>query len=64
MGRPCLLAAAKVGGFVMLVDVKSERVAKWYASYGAMPLMDQPLSLILPLATVEEAFKAAGKLPS
>jgi GNAT superfamily N-acetyltransferase len=62
-GRRCVLAAAEVGGFVMLIDAKNERVAKWYASYGAMPLLDQPLSLVLPLATVEESLKAAGKLP-
>jgi hypothetical protein len=42
----------------MLIDAKNERVAKWYASYGALPLLDAPLSLLLPLSTVEAALKA------
>jgi hypothetical protein len=41
----------------MLIDAKNERVAKWYASYGALPLLDAPLSLLLPLSTVEAALK-------
>jgi GNAT superfamily N-acetyltransferase len=60
-GRRCLLAAAEVGGVVLVIDAKSDRVAKWYASYGAMPLLEAPLSLVLPLATIEAALKKAGK---
>jgi hypothetical protein len=45
-----------------MIDAKSERDAKWYASYGAMPLVDAPLSLVLPLATVHAALEASGKL--
>ena len=59
-----MLAAAEIGGVVMLIDAKNERVAKWYASYGAISLLDQPLSLVLPLTMVEQTLKAAGKLPS
>jgi GNAT superfamily N-acetyltransferase len=62
-GRRCLLASAEVGGVVLAIDAKSERVARWYASYGALPLKDAPLSLLLPLATIENALRAAGKLP-
>jgi hypothetical protein len=36
-------------------------VAQWYASYGALPLLDAPLSLVLPLKTIEAALRAAGK---
>jgi len=36
-------------------------VAQWYTSYGALPLLDVPLSLLLPLKTIEEALRAAGK---
>ena len=61
-GRRCLLAAAEVGGVALLIDAKSERAAQWYATYGAVPQLDAPLSLLLPLATVEAALKAAGKL--
>ncbi len=61
-GRRCLLAATEVGGVALLIDAKNERAAKWYASYGAAPLLDAPLSLLLPLATVKAALEAAGKL--
>jgi GNAT superfamily N-acetyltransferase len=59
-GRRCLLAATEVGGVALLIDAKNERVAKWYSSYGAVPLQDAPLSLLLPLATVQIALKAIG----
>ena len=60
-GRRCLLASAEVGGVAMLIDAKNARVAVWYASYGAVPLLDAPLSLLLPLTTVEAAIRAARK---
>jgi GNAT superfamily N-acetyltransferase len=56
-GRRCLLAAAEVGGVVLVIDAKNERVARWYAGYGAVPLLDAPLTLLLPLATIEAALK-------
>jgi GNAT superfamily N-acetyltransferase len=58
-GRRCLLAAREVGGVVLVIDAKNERVAGWYASYGAMPLVDTPLSLLLLLKTIETALKKA-----
>lgn len=60
-GRRCLLASAEVGGVVLVIDAKNERVARWYGSYGAVPLLDAPLSLLLPLATIKTALIAAGK---
>ena len=60
-GKRCLLASAEVGGVVLLIDAKNERVAGWYASYGALSLLDTPLSLLLPLATIEAALKRAEK---
>lgn len=60
-GRRCLLAAAEVGGVALLIDAKNEKVAGWYASYGAIPLADAPLSLLLPLATIQAVLKSAGK---
>jgi predicted N-acetyltransferase YhbS len=60
-GKRCLRAAAEVGGVVLVIDAKNDRVAEWYAGYGAAPLLDSPLSLVLPLATIEAALKAAGK---
>jgi hypothetical protein len=61
-GRRRLLAAAEVGGVVLVIDAKNESVAGWYASYGAVPLLDAPLALLLPLATVEGALKATRVL--
>ncbi len=61
-GRRCLLAAAEVGGVAMFIDAKNQRAAEWYSSYGAIPLADAPLTLLLPLVTVHAALKAAGKL--
>ena len=60
-GKRCLLASAEVGGIAMLIDAKDERAAAWYASYGALPLLDAPLSLLLPLATIKAAVGLAGK---
>jgi GNAT superfamily N-acetyltransferase len=61
-GRRCLWAAEQVGGVAMLIDAKNERAAKWYSSCGAMPLADAPLTLLLPLATIQSALKTGGKL--
>src|SRR4051794_31596383 len=61
-GRRCILAAAEVGGVALLIDAKNERAATWYTSYGAVPLSDAPLLLLLPLATIQAALKSAGKL--
>jgi len=60
-GRRSLLASTEVGGVVLVIDAKNERGAGWYASYGAVPLVDAPLSLLLPLATIKTALIAAGK---
>jgi GNAT superfamily N-acetyltransferase len=61
-GRRCLRAAAEIGGVVLIIDAKNEKVARWYASYGAAPLLDAPLSLLLPLGAMDAALKKAGKL--
>lgn len=60
-GRRCLLVSAEVGGVVLVIDAKNKRAADWYASYGAVPLLDAPLSLLLLLATIETALKKVGK---
>jgi GNAT superfamily N-acetyltransferase len=60
-GKRCLLASAEVGGVAMLIDAKNTRVAVWYASYGALPLLDAPLSLVLPLTAIDAALRAARK---
>ena len=59
--RRCLAAATKVGGVALLIDAKSERAAKWYASFGAIPLLDAPLTLLLPLATIQRTLENVAK---
>ncbi len=61
-GRRCLLVAAQAGGIALLIDAKNAQVAGWYASFGAVPLLDAPLSLLLPFKTIHAALVAAGKL--
>ena len=58
-GRRCLLAAEQVGGVALVIDAKNDRVAAWYASFGAVPLLDAPLTLMLPLATIQSALNRA-----
>ncbi len=52
-GRRCLAVAQEVGGVALLIDAKSERAARWYALFGAVQLEDAPMTLVLPLATME-----------
>jgi len=59
-GRRCLRAAAEVGGVALVIDAKNERAARWYEGYGAMRLLDAPLTLMLPLRTIERALEAAN----
>jgi len=61
-GRRCLRASQEVGGVALLIDAKNETVAQWYTSYGALQLLDDPLTLLLPLTTIRAALSAAGKL--
>lgn len=60
-GRRCLRAAAEVGGVMLIIDAKSDGVAKWYSRYGAVPLDDAPLTLMLPLATIEKALRSVRR---
>lgn len=46
---------------MLIIDVKNARAAAWHASYGAVPLNDKPLTLILPLATPERELGGAGQ---
>ena len=57
-GGQLLPAAAEVGGVALLIDAKNANVAGWYARYGAVPLEDAPLTLMLPLATIKAALNA------
>jgi GNAT superfamily N-acetyltransferase len=61
-GRRCLQVASQVGGVALLIDAKNERIAQWYSDYGAVPLLDEPLSLLLPFRSIHAALIAANKL--
>jgi hypothetical protein len=56
-----LAVAAAVGGVALAIDAKDERAAKWYERFGALALLDDPLILVLPLASIAEAIKRADK---
>ncbi len=60
--RRCIFAAVEVGAVILIIDAKNDRLARWYESYGAIPLQDAARSLVLSLATVAQELKAAGKL--
>ena len=61
-GRRCLLASAQVGGVALVIDAKNDRAAAWYSSYGAIPLLDAPLTLMLPLSTIQVALERAKEV--
>lgn len=58
----CLRLAGEGGGILLIIDAKSERAANWYASFGAEPLQEEPLTLIMPLATFAPDFRVKGLL--
>ena len=58
----CIRVTQDVGGVLMIIDAKNDRAAKWYASFGAEPLADQPRTLVVPLSTFAVALKGSGHL--
>jgi GNAT superfamily N-acetyltransferase len=60
-GVRALAVAAKVGGVALAIDAKDENAVRWYERFGAQPLLDDPLKLILPLSVIADAIKTAGK---
>ncbi|MBG5972953.1 GNAT family N-acetyltransferase [Proteus mirabilis] len=61
-GRRCLSVASELGGVALLIDAKNERVANLYISYGAIPLLDTPLSLLISFKTIYTALSMANKI--
>jgi GNAT superfamily N-acetyltransferase len=51
-GKRSFLASQEVGGMGLLIDAKNKKSAEWYVSYGAIPLLDTPLSLVLPFTLI------------
>ncbi len=60
-GVRALAVAAQIGGVALAIDAKDAKAARWYARFGAVRLLDDPLKLILPLGTIEKVLKTAGK---
>lgn len=60
--RRCLRLVAEGGGILMVIDAKNERAAAWYASFGAEPLQNEPLRLVIHLATFASQMRAAGHI--
>lgn len=60
-GERALAVASEVGGVALAIDAKDDEAARWYQRFGALPLLDDPLKLILPLFVVADAIGAAGK---
>jgi GNAT superfamily N-acetyltransferase len=56
-GARCIRVANEVGGVALLIDAKNDGAAQWYAGFGALALLDSPLSLVLPLSVVADALK-------
>lgn len=57
--KRALAVAVEVGGVGIAIDAKDQRAADWYASFGALPLIDEPQRLILPLSTVARVIDRA-----
>ncbi len=60
-GERALAVAAEVGGVALAIDAKDETAARWYQRFGALPLLDDPLKLILPLSVIADAIGTAGR---
>ena len=60
-GARALAVAAEVGGVALAIDAKDVDAARWYARFGAQPLLDDPLRLVLPLGTIAETIAAVER---
>jgi GNAT superfamily N-acetyltransferase len=58
-GGRALGVAAEVGGIALAIDAKNEKAAGWYERFGALPLLDDPLKLILSLDVIATALRNA-----
>ena len=54
--RRCLLISAQVGMWGMVVDAKDDGARRFYARYGFVSAVSQPLRLLLPLHTFAKWF--------
>ena len=59
-GWRCIRSATEVGGVALLIDARNAQVADWYGRFGAEPLLNDPLVLVLPFATLSQALIQVG----
>jgi hypothetical protein len=62
-GERALRVAAEAGGVALAIDANDAGAAAWYARFGALALLDDPLKLILPLSVIAGALAEAGRTP-
>lgn len=55
-----LLVAVEVGGAALDFDAKDENTGALVRAFGALPMLDDPLKLILPLSVIADAIKMTG----
>lgn len=58
----CLRASDEVGGMLLVIDAKNERAAAWYTKLGAEQTQTNPLTLVIPLATIAAELRLKGLL--
>jgi hypothetical protein len=44
----------------MVIDAKNSRVATWYQRFGAIPMDDAPLTLILLFSDIRKILESVG----
>ncbi|MDP2955560.1 MAG: hypothetical protein Q8N53_03995 [Longimicrobiales bacterium] len=59
-GERALAVSAEVGGVALAIDAKDGQSVGWYERFGALPLLDDPLKLVLPLSVIAEGIGTAG----
>jgi GNAT superfamily N-acetyltransferase len=56
-GERAIAVAEAVGGVALAIDAKDDGAARWCERFGALRLLDDPLKLVLPLATIAAVLK-------
>lgn len=59
--RRTLAVSENIGIIGFFVDAKSQAAREYYEQYGFIPLPNNPLTLLLPLATLAAAVESLGK---
>lgn len=60
-GERAISVAEVAGGVALAIDAKDEKAALWYRGAGAVPLLDDPLRLILPFTTIAAALRGVKR---